>query len=457
MASKTVLSLSFCAAFLLAGRVFAAALPNDLLVVDGALYTPTGSLALGSSDAQNQQKQAVQQLQLPLEVETRQTGIVLRLIPAGTFVMGSPANEAFRDSAEGPQCTVTFTKSFYGGKFEVTQGQWQKVMGSNPSRFTSVGQDAPVERVSWDDCQAFLKALCKKEGVPEGTYRLLTEAEWEYACRAGTSSAYYCGADYLTLDQYAWHEGNSGDSTHPVGRRLPNAFGLYDTHGNVLEWCQDWRGDYPRIPVTDPTGPSAGTSRIIRGGDFAEHAVFSRSACRDSDSPSKYYVNVGFRVARRIGGTGGSTTVLTFGDIVTTEAGHIPDGYGGLTWSSSFWALKPSTTSDSGYRRGMVTPDYVAYNNAADPVEVSGDTFTFVGAYLIGAWRNNLFIDVSGYRSGVCVYTRTVTLTAQFPTWFQFDYEDVDRVTFNSYGGSWVGQYSSDGTHFVMDNMKIRR
>ncbi len=146
-------------------------------------------LASGSQAAQDRQKQSVQNLGLPLEVKTRQTGIVLRLIPAGMFMMGSPSTEAGQDYDEKPRHQVTFTKPLYCGKFEVTQRQWKAVMGSNPSYFTMAGLDAPVDQVSWDDCQIFLTKLCQKEGVPNGTYRLLTEAEWEYACRAGSTSA----------------------------------------------------------------------------------------------------------------------------------------------------------------------------------------------------------------------------------------------------------------------------
>ena len=164
------------------------ALPSDLVEVAGASYAPLNGLASGSKGAQDRQLQTVQQLGLPLEAKTRQTGIVFRLVPPGTFTMGSPYSEAGRELDEGPQHQVTLTKAFYCSKSEITQGQWQQVMGTNPSYFKSVGLNAPVEQVSWDDCQVFVKKLCQRENVAEGTYRLLTEAEWDYACRAGTTA-----------------------------------------------------------------------------------------------------------------------------------------------------------------------------------------------------------------------------------------------------------------------------
>jgi formylglycine-generating enzyme required for sulfatase activity len=254
----------------------ASSLPNDLVEVGGAQYASLTGLASGSQTAQDQQKQAVQQLKLPLEVRTKQTGIVLRLIPAGTFTIGSPASEAWRWSDEGPQHQVTLTKAFYCSKFEVTQGQWEAVMGENPSYFKSADLDAPVEQVSWEECQTFLAMLCQKEDVPELTYRLLTEAEWEYACRAGTTTTYYWGdSDYWSdrdsvLGQYAWDYHSSFDRTHVVGQKNPNAFGLHDMSGNVWEWCKDWYGwgYYSVSPGTDPLGPASGDLRVVRGGGF---------------------------------------------------------------------------------------------------------------------------------------------------------------------------------------------
>ncbi len=166
---------------------------------------------------------------------------------------------------------VTLTKAFYLGKYEVTQAQWEKVMGYNPSLFKSVGPQAPVDTVSWDDCQAF----CQKAG---GGLRLPTEAEWEYACRAGTDGP-YAGE----LAEMGWHLGNSAGTTHPVGAKKPNAWGLYDLHGNVREWCQDFYSlEYVDEAATDPTGPvkSSGYGQVVRGGGWASYAFFCRSAAR---------------------------------------------------------------------------------------------------------------------------------------------------------------------------------
>jgi formylglycine-generating enzyme required for sulfatase activity len=286
----------------------AQSLPNDLVEVAGAPYASLVGLAAGSAAAQASQAQAVQRLGLPLEVKTRQTGIVLRLIPAGTFTMGSPTSEPGRDSDEGPQHQVTLTKPFYCGKFEVTQGQWQAVMGRNPSYLKNAGLDAPVEQVSWDDCQAFLKKLCQMEGVPEGTYRLLTEAEWEYACRAGTQTPFCYGND---LDasmanfngNYPYGAGEKGVyrwTTVAVGSFRPNAWGLYDMHGNVWEWCRDWGpSSYASGSQTDPLGPLSGTGRVHRGGNWDYGAWDCRSANRRGSTPVLSRGNLlGFRLAR---------------------------------------------------------------------------------------------------------------------------------------------------------------
>jgi formylglycine-generating enzyme required for sulfatase activity len=297
-------SLVVCVILLLVGMTFAdpntpslpSPLPDDLVDVQ---YPSLDGLAPGSEEAQERQRQAAQELGLPVEVRTRNTGIVLRLIPAGTFTMGSPASEADRYDDEGPQHQVTLTKAFYCGKFEVTQGQWESVMGSNASLFEEAGSDAPVDNVWVEDCQAFLKRLCQMEGVAEGTYRLLTEAEWEYACRAGTTGAYCFGDDESVLDEYAWFSKNSDWLTHPVGQKKPNAFGLHDMHGNVLEWCQNWCGAYPSEPVTDPLGPVSGGG-VCRGGGWLFGAGVCRSACRGwgGGAPGGRFNVLGLRLAR---------------------------------------------------------------------------------------------------------------------------------------------------------------
>lgn len=212
-------------------------------------------------------------------------GVTLEMVwcPPGTFTMGS--NDG--DSDERPVHQVTLTKGFWIGKTEVTQAQWKSVMGNNPSDHE--GDDLPVECVSWDDCMEF----CKKTGL-----ELPTEAQWEYACRAGSTGPY---AGTGNLDDMGWYGGNSGRQTHPVGTKQPNAWGLYDMHGNVWEWCADWYGDYPSGAVTDPKGASSGSYRVWRGGSWGNDAASCRSAGRnDGYYPSSRYDNLGFRLSRTL-------------------------------------------------------------------------------------------------------------------------------------------------------------
>jgi sulfatase modifying factor 1 len=227
------------------------------------------------------------------------SGIELVYIPAGSFTMGSPQGEEGRDGDEGPQHQVTLSQGFYLGKTEVTQAQWEKVTGKNPSDFQNAGPTAPVENVSWDDCQAF----CKEAG---SGLRLPLEAEWEYACRAGTTTAFHYGdsldASMANFDgDYPYGEGKKGEyreTTIAVGQFKPNAWGLYDMHGNVWEWCQDWIGDYPAGAVRDPRGPDSGADRVLRGGGWYNFARYCRSASRNGRRPDYRIRNFGLRVAR---------------------------------------------------------------------------------------------------------------------------------------------------------------
>jgi formylglycine-generating enzyme required for sulfatase activity len=225
------------------------------------------------------------------------TGIKLVLIPAGTFTMGSPDSEADRGADESPQTRVMLTKDFYLGQTDVTQGQYELVMGANPSDFKKAGKNAPVEEVSWGDAMAFCQKLTERERtagrLPEGyAFTLPTEAQWEYACRAGTIGAYATDPD-----ETSWFDRNSGGTTHPVGAKQPNLWGLYDMTGNVYQWCADWYANrYPGGEATDPTGPDAGTVHILRGGGWYYDRSYCRSAYRDFDPG--YRANfIGFRVA----------------------------------------------------------------------------------------------------------------------------------------------------------------
>lgn len=246
-------------------------------------------------------------------------GMEFVYIQPGTFIMGSPSNDPGRDSDER-QHRVTLTKGFYMQSTEVTQGQWKAIMDSNSSYFKGCGDDCPVEKVTWDDVQAFIRKLNQREG--SSTYRLPTEAEWEYAARAGSTTALVngsiselkCGYD-SNLDAIGWYCGNSGVSysgcydasswggprcagTYPVARKQPNAWGLYDMQGNVWEWCQDLYGDYPSGSVTDPTGPSGGLYRVRRGGSWYSNAGSCRSANRIKGVPGFRYGTLGFRLLR---------------------------------------------------------------------------------------------------------------------------------------------------------------
>ena len=199
--------------------------------------------------------------------------------PPGTFTMGG--------GDEKLQHQVTLTKGFWMGKTEVTQAQWKSVMGNNPSHHK--GDDRPVEEVSWNIVQLF----CTKAGL-----ELPTEAQWEYACRAGSTGPY---AGTGQLDEMGWYDVNSGRETHPVGTKQPNAWGLYDMHGNVREWCADWYGDYPNGAVTDPQGSSSGfLGRVFRGGSWDDDASRSASSARRFSDPSYANYNLGFRLVRTL-------------------------------------------------------------------------------------------------------------------------------------------------------------
>jgi sulfatase modifying factor 1 len=241
-----------------------------------------------------------------LNETTSATGIEMILIPPGTFLMGSPPGEPERDDNE-LQHKVTLSRGFWLGKTEVTQRQWQAVMGDNPSKLK--GDDLPVEMVNWYDCVGYCNALSKLEGltpaylisgesvtwnVSADGYRLPTEAEWEYACRAGTAGPF--AGD---LDEMAIYALNSGRKTRAVGTRTPNAWGFYDMHGNVLEWVWDrFMRDYGGSWVVDPTGPDEGLHRIERGGSWHYNPRGCRSASRATDNPGARRNSLGFRLSR---------------------------------------------------------------------------------------------------------------------------------------------------------------
>jgi len=229
----------------------------------------------------------------PAERYTNSMGMEFVLIRPGRFLMGSPDGEGEDD--EHPRHKVRITKPFYMGIALVTQAQWKAVMGTHPSHFR--GDDLPVEWVSWNDVRRFLWNLNRRE---DSRYRLPAEAEWEYACRAGSQAEYCHGNGSSGLGEYAWYSENSDMRTHPVCRKKPNAFGLFDVHGNVWEWCEDWyrKNYYKKSPINKPRGPATGKHRVIRGGCWELSASMVRSAYRLGAAPDRASRLIGFRCVK---------------------------------------------------------------------------------------------------------------------------------------------------------------
>lgn len=237
-------------------------------------------------------------------------GIGFVWCPAGTFMMGAPANEQDSDDPEKPQHQVTLTRGFWMSKYEVTQAQWRAVTDNSPSHFqggkaNGANTDSrPVENVSWDEITGARGFLARLNAANPGLgFRLPSEAEWEYASRAGTTTRFYWGddPDYSQVGFYAWYYDNSDKQTHDVGTNRPNAWGLYDMSGNVWEWCQDWVGPYEAGAVSDPQGVKSGTYRVLRGGSWDLYAKFSRATARfilsgPGAAPRSYHV--GLRLVR---------------------------------------------------------------------------------------------------------------------------------------------------------------
>jgi len=227
-------------------------------------------------------------------------------IPAGELMMGSPDSDKDALASEKPQHRVRITRPFYLGKYLVTQEQWQAVMGYNPS--LSKGPKNPVETVSWHDCQGFVERLNRKLESDKGIFTLPTEAQWEYACRAGGTTKYWFGDDGARVRDFAWQSGkHQTSSPRPVGEKKPNAWGLYDMYGSVWQWCQDWYDEnyYAESPVDDPTGPAVGRVqrgrrlppvRVMRGHNFAPDAWACRSAARFFEIPRDRFPHLGVRV-----------------------------------------------------------------------------------------------------------------------------------------------------------------
>ena len=274
-----------------------------------ARHADASPLAEGSRQAQNVQVQRASAISLPLAVRCKSSHIEFRFVPEGSCVIGSPEDETGRDADEGRR-TVTVRHPLYVSVSPITRNRWKRVMGDDPSHFQHASTDAPVENVTWNQCREFLRRLCELEGVGTNTYRLLTSDEWEYVCRAGTGTAIYTGDLNIVgknnapaLDQVGWYAGNSGVTyeggaeafrwperqndhdragTHPVGEKLPNAWGLYDMIGNVWEWCAD-------------SAPNGGC--VVRGGSWFCNARLCRAACRMTAPQGHASNQIGLRIA----------------------------------------------------------------------------------------------------------------------------------------------------------------
>ena len=212
-------------------------------------------------------------------------------VEAGTFTMGATAEMKDPWNVEKPTHQVTLTNDYYMGKYEVTQALWQAVMGNNPSNFK--GDNLPVEMVSWDDCQEFISKL---NSITGKTFRLPTEAEWEYAARGGKKSRGYQYSGSNNISDVAWYEDNSRSKTHAVGSKQANELGIYDMSGNVEEWCQDWYGNYSSSSQTNPTGANSGYVRVIRGECWASYAWRCRSSFRNYGAPGMDAAGLGLRL-----------------------------------------------------------------------------------------------------------------------------------------------------------------
>jgi formylglycine-generating enzyme required for sulfatase activity len=312
---------------------------GSLVGADGKWQLPSGAAAAAvapfdAAKAKQHQEGWAKQLGVPIQINSS-IGMKLVLIPPGEFVMGSPKElieeewNAHRDDqwyedrlpGEGPQHRVRITRPFYLGMCEVTQAEYQRVAGANPSEFSAAGKHAsqvggrdtkrfPVENVSWNEAAEFCRKLSEmpQEKAAGRAYRLPSDAQWEYACRAGSTGRFGFSSDRgatakeseeQELLDYGWFKGNSGAMTHAVGGKRPNAWGLYDMHGNVWEWCQDWYDNdyYATSPRDDPAGPPAGSFRAHRGGGWDHSAGRCRSAAHGSNLPGTRHPALGFRVS----------------------------------------------------------------------------------------------------------------------------------------------------------------
>ena len=259
-----------------------------------AAMTACALVSCGSDDDDSPKGPDAPETLEPQTVTVKNNGkkVSFKMMPveAGKFTMGDESGIGEED--ERPTHSVTLTKSYYIGETEVTQALWKAVMDYNPSN--SIGDNLPVEYVSWDECQEFITKL---NMLTEKNFRLPTEAEWEFAARGGNKSKGYMYSGSNNLDDVAWYYDNSDRETHPVKTKAANELGIYDMSGNVWEWCQDRYGDYSSRSQTNPKGPSSGEARVNRGGEFFSPTYCCRPTNRDKDLPSTTYTSLGFRLA----------------------------------------------------------------------------------------------------------------------------------------------------------------
>ncbi len=312
MAGHILLSLLFAVGCVDEGDT--ARTESDQATTPTTTTTPGTAMAIEADNrleaAKRSQAEAAESLGVAVNTTlTLGTGVTLKLVlvPAGTFTMGSPATERGRWKEEGPQREVTISTSFHMGMYEVTRAQWKAVMTTMPwgKHHVNATDNNPANCIGWNDAVAFCEALSKKTGK---TVRLPTEAEWEYACRAGTTTAFCFGDDPSRLSAFGWRCDDRSVPTrvegYPVGGKKPNAWGLYDMHGNVSEWCNDWwtaESSYANANVRDPKGLSVGTYRICRGGSVFTVWQFCRSAFRGVGNPNEGLSVQGFRVVVEAG------------------------------------------------------------------------------------------------------------------------------------------------------------
>ena len=344
---------------------------------------------------------------------TNSIGQTFVLLPAGTFTMGSPGFAPCFDPEKAPQHQVRLTQYFYMQTTEVTQAQWEAVMGSNPTSFEKC-PTCPVDSVSWNDVQAF---IVKMNTHGPGTYSLPTEAQWEYAARAGSTTAFYNGGiancvKDSNLDAIGWYTYNSGGKTHPVAQKTPNPWGLYDMSGNVFEWCQDWYSSsyYSSSPTDDPQGPSSGANRVLRGGGWNSNAQTCRSAIRRYYTPDGRHYFFGFRLMlfppRSWFTDNGDGTVTDH----QTKLIWLQDGncFGEKNWNDALSACQNLATGSCGLSDGSKAGDWRLPNlnelkSIVDRARFSPaiDTEFFPNTLSAGYWSSTTHASYTNFAMGV--------------------------------------------------------